>query len=68
MAHQLCRVVLRAAKVSVQDAVVAAARAQESRVPRDGADASIVAPEGLDQPILCGIPDLQLARVRTHCK
>ena len=52
----------------MQDAVIAAPRAQEAIVPSDGADATIVAAERLQELILGCIPDLQLSRVSAHCK
>ena len=63
MPDQLSRIIVRAAQVSVQDAVVAASSADESVVPGDGADASLVPAEGFKQPILDGVPYLEVARV-----
>ena len=47
MAQQLCCIIVWASKVSVQDAVVPAARAHESVVPGDGTDAPVVTSECL---------------------
>jgi|EP00353_Schmidingerella_taraikaensis_P009797 hypothetical protein len=52
----------------MEDAMVAAARAQERVVPRDGADASVVPAHRVYDSILDGIPDLELAGVSTDCK
>ena len=61
--NQFCSEVLWAPQISVENAVVAAARAQERVVPSDGTDAAIVATQRLNQLGLCRVPDLQLARV-----
>ena len=66
VAEQLCRVVLWRSQVTVQDAVVAATRAQEAIVPSDGADATIVASQRLEEFIFGCVPDLELARVRPN--
>ena len=52
----------------MQDTVIAATRAQEAIVPSDGTDATIVAAKRLQELILGCVPDLQLSRVRAHCK
>lgn len=53
-------------KVSVQNAFIAAARAQKVAVPRDRADAAIVAVEGLDYFAFHCVPDLQGSGMSTH--
>ena len=68
MAEQLGSVILRRAQIPMQDAVIAAPRAQEAIVPSDGTDATIVAAKRLQELILGCVPDLQLSRVRAHCK
>lgn len=50
----------------MQDAVVAAARAQEAIVPGDSADAAFVATHRLDALVFGGVPNLQFARMRSH--
>ena len=68
MADQLGSVILRRAQIPMQDTVIAATRAQEAIVPSDGTDATIVAAKRLQELILGCVPDLQLSRVRAHCK
>ena len=66
MADQLSRIIVRAAQVSVQDAMVAASSADESIVPGDRADASFMPAEGFQKPILDGVPYLKVARVSSY--
>ncbi len=55
---ELGRVVLRAAQVSMQDAMVATSSAQERVIPGDSADASVVASHSFHQFVPLGVPDL----------
>jgi len=52
----------------MQDAVVATARAQERVVPRDGADASVMAAHGSHELVFGRVPNLQFASVSADCE
>jgi hypothetical protein len=58
MTYQLSGVVSRAAQVTVQDVVVAAARAYKSVIPCDRGDATVVSSQSPDQFVRDGVPYL----------
>ena len=68
MANKFRCVVLWASQVTVHDAVITATCAQETTVPGDGADATIVATKRANKLTLRRVPDLQVSRVRANSK
>ena len=68
MTDKLCRVVQRAAQISMQDAMILATSAEERVVPCDSTDAPIVTTESPHKRLPRRVPDLELSRVRAHCK
>ena len=68
MTDEFCRVIQRAAQVPVQDAVILASCAEERVVPGDSTDTSIMTTESPHESVPRRVPDLELARVRAHCK
>jgi len=62
------KVIIAAPQVSVQNAVVSAARTEECIVPSDRANPSIVAFERLHDLCLCRIPDLKISCMRSYCE
>ena len=68
MPGEFSSIIDRAAKVTVQNAMIATASAEKRVVPGNGADATIVPAQTPDQFVLHSVPDLELSRVGPYCK
>lgn len=63
MAGQLCEVVLVAPQISMKNVLVTATGTQESVVPGDAANSTLVSLQDLDDLLFCCVPDLEVASV-----